>query len=44
VPQPRDLDVVRFIGACEANSIEISRCPRYIREWIARETDSGGDC
>ena len=38
-----DGDVVRFLGTCEANGIEINNCPRYIREWIAREKASRSD-
>jgi hypothetical protein len=32
-----DREVVLFLSACEAKGIEINPCPRYIREWIARE-------
>ena len=32
-----DVDVVHFLGACEANGITILNCPAYIREWIHRE-------
>ena len=38
-----DRDVVLFLGTCEAKGIEISNCPRYVREWIARERASEGD-
>ena len=32
-----DLVVVRFLAAHEGDGVELLRCPRYIREWIARE-------
>jgi hypothetical protein len=32
-----DLPVVRFLGACEDEGVELRNCPRYIREWISRE-------
>ena len=32
-----DVEVVRFLGGCEAAGIAILHCPPYIREWIARE-------
>jgi len=35
-----DRDVVRFLGTCETNGIELSQCPLYIREWIDREKAS----
>jgi anti-anti-sigma regulatory factor len=34
-----DVEVVRFLGACEAEGIELLHCSRYIREWILREQD-----
>ena len=30
--------VVRYLGALEAEGIELVRCAPYIREWIKRET------
>jgi hypothetical protein len=39
-----DRDVVRFLEICETNGIELSHCPRYIREWIDREKASRADC
>jgi hypothetical protein len=36
-----DLDVVRFLSACEAQGIELRRCSAYIRESIAREHERG---
>ena len=32
-----DRAVVRFLAAHEGAGVELLRCPRYIREWIARE-------
>jgi hypothetical protein len=36
-----DLSVVRFLAAHEGEGAELRRCPRYIREWIARERGQG---
>ena len=36
-----DLAVVRFLAANEGDGVELLRCPRYIREWIARERTHG---
>ena len=36
-----DLAVVRFLAAHEGRGVELLRCPRYIREWIARERSQG---
>jgi anti-anti-sigma regulatory factor len=32
-----DVAVVRFLIACEAEGIELRRCPPYIGEWMERE-------
>ena len=32
-----DVEVVRFLGAREADGVKIVHCPQYIKEWIARE-------
>jgi anti-anti-sigma regulatory factor len=32
-----DVEVVRFLNACEENGVELLHCCRYIREWMARE-------
>ena len=37
-----DVEVVRFLGGCEAAGIPILHGPPYIREWIRREQDSHG--
>jgi hypothetical protein len=34
-----DVEVVRFLGACEANGAKIVHCPQYIREWMNRERE-----
>jgi anti-anti-sigma regulatory factor len=33
-----DIDVVRFLGTCESQGIELRHCAPYIREWILRES------
>jgi hypothetical protein len=35
-----DVEVVRFFGVCEAYSVRIVHCPRYIRVWVNRERES----
>jgi hypothetical protein len=32
-----DLDVIRFLGAREAEGVELVNCSPYIRDWISRE-------
>ncbi len=32
-----DVEVVRFLNACEERGIELFHCSPYIREWISRE-------
>ena len=32
-----DLDVIRFLGTCEADGTEVINCAPYIREWIDQE-------
>ena len=32
-----DLDVVRFLGTCEAGGVEVVNCSAYIREWMNQE-------
>jgi hypothetical protein len=34
-----DLDVVRFLGLCQAEGVELVNCAPYIRHWIFRERD-----
>jgi hypothetical protein len=35
-----DVEVVRFLGICQSEGVELLHCPPYIREWIARERQS----
>jgi hypothetical protein len=35
-----DLDVVRFLGASEAEGVELGNCSPYIRDWIFRERNT----
>lgn len=32
-----DVEIVRFLGACESDGMKIMYCSQYIREWIVRE-------
>lgn len=32
-----DIEVVRFLNACEHKGVPLLRCPPYIREWMLRE-------
>jgi anti-anti-sigma regulatory factor len=32
-----DVEVVRFLAACEAQAIRLAQCPAYIHEWMVRE-------
>jgi len=34
-----DVEVVRFLGVCEAEDNSVLRCAPYIREWMRREQD-----
>ena len=35
-----DVEVVRFLGICQANGVELVNSPPYIREWVFRERAS----
>jgi anti-anti-sigma regulatory factor len=37
-----DLEVVRFLNACQNEGAEIANSPPYIREWMLRESKTGG--
>jgi hypothetical protein len=37
-----DVEVVRFLGGCEAQGIALLHCSPYIRAWIAREQHRTG--
>jgi hypothetical protein len=32
-----DIDVVRFLGACQSKGVKLIGCSPYIRDWIALE-------
>ena len=34
-----DIDVVRFLGACQAKGVRLTGCSPYIRDWIAMELE-----
>ena len=36
-----DVEVVRFLGTCQAAGIQLVHCPPYISEWINQE--QGGE-
>ena len=36
-----DVEVVRFLGLCEAEGVELAHCSPYIREWVFREQAFG---
>ena len=34
-----DVEVVRFLGVCEARGATLLNCSPYIRDWIGKERD-----
>jgi anti-anti-sigma regulatory factor len=32
-----DVEIVRFLGSCEARGVTLLNCPPYIRDWIGKE-------
>ena len=34
-----DVEVVRFLGTCEAQGVKLLNCCPYIRNWIGKERD-----
>ena len=34
-----DVQIVRFLGMCEAQGITLLNCSPYIRDWIGKERD-----
>jgi anti-anti-sigma regulatory factor len=32
-----DLDVIRFLGSCEASGVKLVNCSPYVREWMNQE-------
>jgi hypothetical protein len=37
-----DIEVVRFLNACEKSGVELIHCWPYIREWMIRENAREG--
>jgi anti-anti-sigma regulatory factor len=37
-----DVEVVRFLNACDEIGVELLHCSPYIREWMIREKDREG--
>jgi anti-anti-sigma regulatory factor len=36
-----DLDVIRFLAACQIQGVSLVHCSRYIKNWITKERFSG---
>jgi hypothetical protein len=34
-----DVEIVRFLGTCEARGATLLNCSPYIRDWIGKERD-----
>ena len=34
-----DVEIVRFLGACEVRGARLLNCSPYIRDWIGKERD-----
>ena len=34
-----DVEIIRFLNACEQNGVQLLNCWPYIREWMSREKD-----
>ena len=34
-----DVEIVRFLGGCEARGVTLLNCSPYIRDWIGKERD-----
>ena len=34
-----DVEIVRFLGTCEARGATLLNCSPYIRDWISKEQD-----
>ena len=32
-----DVEIVRFLGACEARGVTLLNCSPYIRDWVGKE-------
>lgn len=37
-----DIEIVRFLNACEERGVELLHCWPYIREWMLREKEREG--
>jgi anti-anti-sigma regulatory factor len=37
-----DIEVVRFLNACEKSGVQLLHCWPYIREWMSRENAGEG--
>jgi anti-anti-sigma regulatory factor len=37
-----DVEIVRFLNACEKGGVELLNCWPYIQEWMIREKDRKG--
>jgi hypothetical protein len=36
-----DVEIVRFLGVCEAQGVSLLNCSPYIRDWIGKERKTG---
>ena len=34
-----DVEIIRFLGTCEARGVTLLNCSPYIRDWIGKERD-----
>ena len=37
-----DVEIIRFLNACEKNGVQLLNCWPYIREWMIRENGREG--
>ncbi|HSF66954.1 MAG TPA: hypothetical protein VLA67_05935 [Nitrospiraceae bacterium] len=37
-----DVEIIRFLNACETNGVQLLNCWPYIREWMSREKGREG--
>ena len=37
-----DVEIIRFLNACEKNGVQLLNCWPYIREWMSREKGREG--
>ena len=38
-----DRDAVKFLRSCERDGMKLENCPAYVREWMEREKNGGGE-